>query len=469
MKRLSAFFLIVMILGVVVIACAPAPAAAPAATNPPPAAATNAPAAATSAPAAAATTAPAQATAAPGGSAPVTVDFWYIPFTNWDTALNKIIADFEAQNPGIKINATQVPYDDFTTKVATTVPTGQGPDVLTPYHGWIAAYNKSGFLAPVPESVLPTSELKDKLVDAANVLVFDGKYYAVPFYMMDYSLYYNKDYFAKAGIDKVPTTWAELRDAAIKCTQRDANGKMVVNGYYQLFDQQDHIIWKNLLLQYGVPLFSPDHKKVIWNTTQEGKDAWAWFTGLTTKDKVSQPNFNDSAYAAFYTGQACMIIAGPQVIGQIKSQAPNLNYGTAPLPTGPAKDPAVANHNIAQYWTFATTSKAAKDPAKYEAAGKFLKYLISEEAVKSYSPTIGALPPIKSLQNDPLYTQDPYLKSFIAGLPYSEALFWVDEQGERQVAIDMGNKVLVNGEDPNTVLDWGAGEEQKLLDTYYAP
>lgn len=458
MKRPSIFFIAVaLVLGAVLIACAPTAPAAPAAP------------AATNAPAAAATTAPSQPTEAASSAAPVTIDFWYIPFTNWDTALNKIIADFEAANPGIKVNATQVPYDDFTTKVATTVPTGQGPDVLTPYHGWIAAYQKSGFLAPMPEDVLSTSELNDQLVDAAAVLVFDGKYYAVPFYIMDYALYYNKDFFAQAGIDKVPTTWSELRDAAIKCTQRDANGKMVVNGYYQLFSQQDHIIWKNLILQYGAPLFSDDNKKVLWNTTQEGKDAWAWFTDLTTKDKVSQPNFNDSAYAAFYTKQACMIIAGPQVIGQIKSQAPDLNYGTAPMVSGPAKDEATARHNIAQYWSFAITSKAAKDPAKYEAAGKFLKYLISEQGVKTYSPIIGALPPIKSLMNDPLYTEDPYLKAFIEGLPFSKALFWVDEQGERQVAIDMGDKVLINGEDPTAVLDWGAEQEQKILDNYYAP
>ena len=70
---------------------------------------------------------------------------------------------------------------------------------------------------------------------------------------------------------------------------------------FKTYHIKDHIIWKNLLLQYGAPLFSADHKKVLWNTTQAGYDAWAWFTGLTTKDKVSQPNFNDSAYAAFYT------------------------------------------------------------------------------------------------------------------------------------------------------------------------
>ena len=402
-------------------------------------------------------------------SAQVTLEFWYIPFTNWEAAMNELIAGFEAANPDVKINPVQVPYDDFNEKVAAMVPVGEGPDVIVPYHGWVPVYLKSGFIAPIPEDVLPASELKEKLVDAADVLVFDGKYYGVPFYIMNYAVYYNKDYYAQAGIENPPTTWYELEELAIKCTQRDANGNMVVNGYYQHFSQQDHIIWKNLLMQWGQPLFSEDHKKVVWNSTEKGYEAWSWFLGLTTKDKVSEPYFNESAYAAFYTKQACMIIAGPQVLGQIRSEAPDLNFGTAPMVTGPTADEAAAKSNVAQYWNFSITEKGAKDPAKYNAAARFLGYLVSEEAVKNYTKITGALPPLKSLMNDPMYTEDQYLKAFIATLPFSKALFWVDEKAERQLSIDMADKVMLNDEDPNEVLDWGAIEEQKLLDKYFAP
>jgi multiple sugar transport system substrate-binding protein len=260
-----------------------------------------------------------------------------------------------------------------------------------------------------------------------------------------------------------------LREKAIQCTQREADGRLKVLGYYQHFPQQDHIIWKNLLVQWGQPIFSEDQKTVTWNSSQAGYDGWKWFTDLTVVDKVSEPNFNESAYAAFYTGQACMIIAGPQVLGQIRSEAPDLNFGTAPMVTGPAADEAMAKSNVAQYWNFSISSKAEQNPAVYAAAGKFIQYLITEEAVKTYTAITGALPPLKSLMEDPMYTEDEYLKAFIATLPFSKSLFWVDEKGERQISIDMADKIFLAGEDSAAVLDWGAEEQQKLLDLYFAP
>lgn len=41
----------------------------------------------------------------------------------------------------------------------------------------------------------------------------DDKQYAVDFDMIEIAIFYNKEHFRKAGIDKEPTTWAELIDA----------------------------------------------------------------------------------------------------------------------------------------------------------------------------------------------------------------------------------------------------------------
>lgn len=396
-----------------------------------------------------------------------TIEFWYVNFTNWDQAMEALITKFEADNPDIKVNPVAVSYDEFNERVAAMVPVGEGPDVVVPYHGWVPLYKKSGFLAPIPSSVVTTEELDETLVEAADVLKFDGEYYGVPYYIMNYGLFYNKDYFAEAGIESPPQTWEELRELAIQCTQRDDAGNIVVNGYYQHFSQQDHIIWKNFLIQSGQPLFSDDHHTVIWNTSETGYEAWEWFVGLTIEDEVSEPYFNESAYAAFYTGEACMILAGPQVIGQIRTQAPDLNYGTAPMVTGTAENEEDAKFNVAQYWNFSITSKASQDEDVYEASGKFLKFLTTEEAVKTYTEITGALPPLKSLMDDPAYTEDEYLSAFIATLPYSQALFWVDEKAERQISMDMADRVMLAGEDPREVLDWGALEQQKLLDEYF--
>jgi hypothetical protein len=69
---------------------------------------------------------------------------------------------------------------------------------------------------------------------------------------------------------------------------------------------------------------------------------------------------------------------------------------------------------------------------------------------------------------DPWFTSDPALAAFMNTLPISNPLFWVDEKGERQLALDMSDKVVLNHEDPKAVFDWGTGQEQKIRDEYFS-
>ena len=248
---------------------------------------------------------------------------------------------------------------------------------------------------------------------------------------------------------------------------RDDDGKLVRAGYYMEIGQQEHIVWKNILEQWGQPQFSEDQRTVLWNSSETGYEAYEFFMNLLIEDKVSEYGFGEGGYHTFYTGLGCMYHAGPQIIGTIRSEAPDLNYGTAPLVSGPAEDPAQANYNVAQYWNYSITSKCAQDPAKFAAAVKFMDFLMTEEAVKHYTEVTGALPPLKSLFDDPQYTEDPYLKAFIDTLGNSKAIFWVDEKAERQLAMDMADRVVLEGLTPREALDWGTVEEQKLRDAYF--
>lgn len=398
----------------------------------------------------------------------VEIELWHVPFTNWEESLEAVIALFEAENPDIKINRVAVPYEEYNEKIAVMVPVGEGPDVVTPYHGWVALYVQSGFLAPLPEDILPPDELKEKLHEAADAMIIDGKYYGVPYYLQIWGLYYNKDHFAEAGIEGPPATWEELREAAIKLTKRDEDGNLIRAGYYQHFPQQEHIVWKALLEQYGQPQFSEDGRTVLWNDSEAGYEAYEWFMNLTLEDGVSEPGFAEGGYVAFYTEQSSMAFIASQGIGLIRANNPDLNYGIARWPAGPAEDEMAANYNVAQYWNFSMTSKAAQDPAKAEASAKFIKFMMDPEAIKAYTAINGGLPPLKSLLTDPVYADDPLLQAFLEAMPYARAIPWVDEKAERQLALDMADRVLLNNEDPREVLDWGTAEEQRIRDEFYA-
>jgi multiple sugar transport system substrate-binding protein len=463
MKRVTTLLSLIMVLSMLLTACAqatPAPAAQPT-TAPQP----------TTPPAAQPTAAAAEATAAaPAASGKeITLEYWQVDFANYDKAIEAVIALFEAENPGIKIHYTSISYDDINEKIATSVPVGQGPDLVNPFYGWVPIWAKSGFLAPLPEDLFPKQEMTDTYLPAIDAMYYDGKLWGVPLNQSNWAILYNKDFFAESGITKLPETWAELRDAAIKCTKRDAKGSLTRAGYYVSFSTQEHILWKVMAQQDGQPLFSDDQKTAQWATAPAAEAAFQYLTDMIAKDKVMDIGFaDDSPGSAFYTGQTCMRLGSPGNLPVIRQNAPDLKFGSFPLPKGTASDAAVASQNQTQYWSFNVTSQAVKDPERAAAAYKFMKFLTKPDVSMAYIKILGGLPVHKSLLADSWFASDPELAAFMSTLTKSQPLFWVDEKGERQLVMDMADKVLVNHEDPKAVFTWGAEQEQQIRDTFFS-
>src|SRR6266496_5737764 len=114
-KRLSALFIsMIVVLATVLTACAPAAAPTSAPTSAP---ATEAPKP-TEAPTQAPTEAPTQA------AAPVTIQYWHTHSDPESAQLDKVIAAFEAANPGIKIAPTRYAYNDYNTALLTAASSG---------------------------------------------------------------------------------------------------------------------------------------------------------------------------------------------------------------------------------------------------------------------------------------------------------------------------------------------------------
>ena len=54
--------------------------------------------------------------------------------------MEQLIENFEAANPGIRVEMTHFPYADYRTKVAAAIPAGEGPDVVQLFYGWLNDY-----------------------------------------------------------------------------------------------------------------------------------------------------------------------------------------------------------------------------------------------------------------------------------------------------------------------------------------
>lgn len=454
MKKIA--LLTVLALAIAAAACAPAPTPAPTAAPP------------TAAPAAVATTAPAPTTAA---AAPTTapaqkvqIEYWQYFFQSKKDLVDQLIADFQKDNPNITVVQTTFPYEQYNDKVAASVPAGSGPDVINLYYGWLPLYISSGYLAPLPEKDFPTAQIEKDFIPMVQAAKYKGAYYSLPTAVRDLAIFYNKDLWTKAGLDatKPPKNWDDMLAAAQKMTQSQ-NGKMTVAGWRIDMTNQDHNLYREILVrEYGGIPQSDDHKKVLWNSTQSGYDAWQFMTDLTTKYKVSDPTLGQDGPTAFLAQQAGMMVSGSFYLGTAKANA-KFNWGVFPMPAGPK-----GQANMGSFWTHGITTKAAKDPAKLAASVKFLQYLTSAATMKRWTPAIGELPARVDALNDPVFTGDPNLAPFLSTLPVAQATYFVDETADRTALVNAYDSVILKGTAPKQALDTAVQQVQKVFDDYWA-
>ena len=60
--------------------------------------------------------------------------------------LKEIVGQFEAQNPGVTVEITSLPWNEAFEKFATMVSAGETPDVVEMPDTWQALYGKNGAL-----------------------------------------------------------------------------------------------------------------------------------------------------------------------------------------------------------------------------------------------------------------------------------------------------------------------------------
>jgi multiple sugar transport system substrate-binding protein len=114
---------------------------------------------------------------------------------------------FHAANPDITVNVTVKSWNDIDQYVATQIAAGKTPDVVN--KGDYSAPAAAGLLYPASQ-IVSASTLSDILPTFLNNSKYNGTVYALPDLASARALFYNKDLLTKAGITKLPTTWAQL-------------------------------------------------------------------------------------------------------------------------------------------------------------------------------------------------------------------------------------------------------------------
>ncbi len=391
---------------------------------------------------------------------PVEIKYWQYFFKERVTAMDALIARFQAENPGITVRHTTFPYAQYRTRISAAVPAGEGPDVLQLYCGWLRDFRRAKLIAPLPADLFPPAAIgRDFYPMVRQMQDAGGAYYALPTAVRSMGLFTNRRVMREAGLDpdRPPATLDDHLADAQKMARSDSQGNLITAGTTIGLPSQDSHWWREVLVrQFGGTPYSEDYRQVRYGS-EAGAVALQWYADLQVKHHVAEAGFMTEAAPAFRGGRVGLLINASFLVGTLQATR-GLDFGVAELP---ARNGIRANY--ASYWANALVEGRAG--ARREAAAKFLAFITAPAAMVSWAAATGELP----ARPDAMQTlaADPILAAFGRGLAYASATDFVDEDAQRGVFVEMLDRVLLKGQSPLDSVRQAAAAEQKMIDEYY--
>lgn len=371
----------------------------------------------------------------------VTVKFNILGYSpNTPKLYQEAITDFEAANPGIKIELTNGSWSDAYEKFLGWVKTGDTPDITVLGPKWLPDLISMGALQPFDQYISP-SFLKNFSPALTSPLNTGGKQYSIPEALSTRMMIYRKDVYAKAGVTKAPTTWAQFTSALkkIKATSKSTGFSLQGSG--------DETIWYYAYFMLGAGgdfVDSSGNWKVNSPANIEGLQYEVSLVkaGYTNANPAGVDQ--DSVQALFTSGKSATYWGPPWILPGIDKSLIS-NIGVANYPTKSGKPaPLYIQDSFALF-------KAAKHPVE---AVKFLEFWNQDKYQVKFNVTESLIPITISSGKDPAFQNDANIKAFIAAIPLAKS--YPLKKGWETVNIEVRNAVqaaLLGKLTPKAALD----------------
>jgi ABC-type glycerol-3-phosphate transport system substrate-binding protein len=123
-----------------------------------------------------------------------------------------LVAQFEAENPTIKVVGSNVPLSVYWDKTFAELMAGTPADIVNPLDTQLGQYIEAGFLEPLTPYLKAAGYDIDSFYPVIRAAVRNGEIYAVPYGLNPRVFMYNEEMFRAAGVP-VPTTVDEFMTA----------------------------------------------------------------------------------------------------------------------------------------------------------------------------------------------------------------------------------------------------------------
>ena len=294
----------------------------------------------------------------------VEVSLWI--FEGEEAFLPRLEEEFEAQNPDIDLQITEIPEGEYVTKIDTALAAGDPPEIGFIYEArWVKADKVLSAKSALEAAGVNLEDFNQGAL-GANCLM-DNDLFCMGTYSGGMVLFYNKDLFDAAGLDYPSSTEAmgmqEYADLAAQLSN-DAE------------DIQEKV-WggsSDLMFYWSDPayLFSEDGRTVVMNN-EDTVMAHQILVDMIAEGHAPSPSDNDlfgDADMAAQGQQAMWLI--DNIIGVESLEAvENINWGVAPVPVEKAGDEAWVSSWTDSFGVFSESDNP-------EAAMKFITFLATD-------------------------------------------------------------------------------------------
>ena len=350
--------------------------------------------------------APETGKAVSSGAAKGTITMWAMGAEGEN--LPKLTKEFEAANPGVKVQVTAIPWDAAHDKFTTAITANKTPDVAMVGTTWMGEFAGMDALDPTPGEV-------DKSVffdGAQKTTEVDGTSFGVPWYVETRLVYYRTDLAKKAGITTPPTDWDGLKTMA-KAMQDKAGAKYGIGlqaGGTGSWQSVMPFAWSAGadLTKDGGKAYNFDSPEVL-KATQYYQ---SFFTdGISDKAAPATPTTEPD----FASGKVPMFISGPWMMSAVEKAGGGDKfkdkYDVFQIPADKMSSSFVGGSNLVVF----------KNTQNRDSSWKLVNWLSDPKTQVKWYGMSTDLPSVKSAWQDPALTADTKLATFGKQLETAQA------------------------------------------------
>ena len=342
---------------------------------------------------------------------PVELTFYYPvavggPVTK---TIDQMAADFEKENPGIKVKPVYSgTYQESIVKALTAFKSGQPPhiavllstdmftlideDAIVPIDGLATSADDRKWLGGFFDSFMMNSRT-------------GGKTWGVPFQRSTIVLYWNKELFREAGLDpdKGPASWDQMVEYAKKLTKTDASGNVTQWGVKIPSSGFPYWLFQGLTTPNGALLMNEAGTETYFDKP-EVIEALQYWVDLSAKHKVMPGGVIEwgTTPKDFFEKKAAMIWTTTGNLTNIRTNA-GFPFGVAMLPEKKRRGSPTGGGN---FYIFKKTS-----PEEQAAALKFAKWATAPQRAAQWSIATGYV------AVTPAAWETPEMKKYVQEVP----------------------------------------------------